>query len=132
MMYIDTNIFVYSALAHPKYGRACKRIIDDIQDKKLESCCSYLVPIELLGSIAKIDPKKVGISIEAFFSLPIEMIKINKEMINLSADIAYKYDMSYDSIHVASMLYSGVNSIITEDSHFRRAKEIKVIRPLDY
>jgi hypothetical protein len=29
--YVDTNIFVYSALAHPTYGKACKCIIDKNQ-----------------------------------------------------------------------------------------------------
>ena len=56
--YLDTNIFVYSALAHPVYGKSCKQIIDDIQNQKIKAYCSFLVPIELLGALAKIDPGK--------------------------------------------------------------------------
>ncbi len=47
--YVDTNIFDYSALAHPTYGKACKCIIDDIQNRKIKAYCGFLVPIELLG-----------------------------------------------------------------------------------
>jgi predicted nucleic acid-binding protein len=133
MTYIDTNILVYSALAHPKYGKACKRIIDDIQDRKIEAHCSYLVPVELLGSIAKIDSKKVGIITRAFFSLPIRMIDINEEILDLAANIAREYKISYDSIHVASMRSLGIKEVITEDvNHFRKVKGIKVISSLEY
>ena len=76
IFYIDTNIFAYSALAHPVYGKACKHIIDDIQNEKIEACCSFLVPIELLGSLAQIDVEKASIAVAAFFSLPVNMLSL--------------------------------------------------------
>jgi predicted nucleic acid-binding protein len=131
--YIDTNIFDYSALAHPVYGKACKRIIDDIQNEKIEAYCSFLVPIELLGSLARIDTEKAAIAVAAFFSLPIGMIRIDEWIIQDAAAIMLDSGVSYDSIHAACMRSKGLDTIITEDTKdWKKIKNVKIIRPLEY
>jgi predicted nucleic acid-binding protein len=131
--YVDTNIFDYSALAHPIYGKACKRIIDDIQNEKLKAYCSFLVPIELLGSLAQIDREKAAIAVSAFFSLPINMIQIDERVLQDAANIMIESHVSYDSIHAASMRAKSLNNIITEDvKDWKKIKHIKIVRPLEY
>jgi len=131
--YIDTNIFDYSTLAHPVYGRACKHIIDDIQDEKIEAYCSFLVPIELLGSLAQIDTQKASVAIAAFFSLPITMIQIDEWILRDASNITLESGVSYDSIHAACMRRKGLDTIVTEDTkHWRKIKNIKIIRSLEY
>jgi predicted nucleic acid-binding protein len=131
--YIDTNIFVYSALAHPIYGKACKRIIDDIQNKNIKAYCSFLVPIELLGSLARIDAEKAATAVVAFFSLPIAMIQIGESVLQDAATIAIESGVDYDSVHAACMQAEGLDTIITEDiKDWRRIKGIKIVRPLEY
>ena len=131
--YIDTNIFVYSALAHPIYGKSCKKIIDDIQNEKIKAFCGFLVPIELLGSLARLDPQKAATAVNAFFSLPINMIQIDEGILEGAAGILIKSNVSYDSIHAACMQRKGLQTIITEDfSDWKRIKGLKVIRPLEY
>jgi predicted nucleic acid-binding protein len=131
--YIDTNIFDYSALAHPTYGKACKSIVDDIQNKTIKAYCSFLVPIELLGSLARIDAEKAGIAVAAFFSLPISMIQIDEEVLHDAARIMLDSGVSYDSIHAACMKRRGLDTIITEDvTDWKKIKNIHVIRPLQY
>jgi predicted nucleic acid-binding protein len=131
--YIDTNIFDYSALAHPVYGKACKHIIDDIQNEKIEAYCSFLVPIELLGSLARIDTEKAAIAVAAFFSLPISMIQIDEWIIQDAATIMLDSGVSYDSIHAACMRRKSLDTIITEDTKdWKKIKNVKIIRPLEY
>jgi len=131
--YIDTNIFDYSALAHPVYGKACKYIIDDIQNEKIEAYCSFLVPIELLGSLAEIDTEKASIAVAAFFSLPINMIQIDEWTLRDASSIMLESGVSYDSIHAACMRRKGLDTIITEDTRdWKKIKNIRIIRPLDY
>ena len=131
--YIDTNIFDYSALAHPVYGKACKHIIDDIQNEKIEAYCSFLVPIELLGSLAQIDTQKASIGVAAFFSLPISMIQIDEWILQDATSIMLESGISYDSIHAACMRRRGLDTIITEDTkHWKKIKNMKIIRPLEY
>jgi predicted nucleic acid-binding protein len=131
--YIDTNIFDYSALAHPVYGKCCKQIIDDIQNEKIEAYCGFLVPIELLGSLSKIDPAKAAIALDAFFSLPINMIQIDERVLQGAATIMLDSGVSYDSVHAACMQKQGLDTIITEDiTDWKKIKGFKIIRPLEY
>jgi len=131
--YVDTNIFDYSALAHPVYGKACKHIIDDIQNEKIEAYCSFLVPIELLGSLAQIDTQRASIAVAAFFSLPISMIQIDEWILQDATSIMLESGISYDSIHAACMRRRGLDTIITEDTkHWKKIKNIQIIRPLEY
>jgi len=131
--YIDTNIFVYSALAHPVYGKPCKQIIDDIQDQKIKAYSGFLVPIELLGSIARMNPGKAALAIEAFFSLPMNMIIIDEQILQNAAKLTLKSGVSYDCVHAACMQSKGLDSIITEDvTDWKKIKNFKIIRPLDY
>ena len=131
--YIDTNIFDYSALRHPVYGKACKHIIDDIESKRIEAYCGFLVPIELLGSLARIDAEKASTALTAFFSLPINMIQIDERTLQDAASILVESGVSYDSIHAACMMRKGLDTIITEDVlDWRKIKNIRIIRPLEY
>jgi predicted nucleic acid-binding protein len=131
--YIDTNIFDYSALAHPVYGKACKQIIDDIQNGKIEAYCSFLVPIELLGSLARIDKKKAAVAVAAFLSLPISMIPIDEWILKDATGIMVDSGVSYDSIHAACMRRKGLDTIITEDTtDWKKIKNVKIVKPLEY
>jgi predicted nucleic acid-binding protein len=131
--YIDTNIFDYSALAHPTYGEACKQIIDDIQNGKIKAYCSFLVPIELLCSLSKIDPSKAAVALNAFFSLPINMISIDEQTLQDAANITLQTGVRYDSVHAASMQTKGLDTIITEDvTDWKKIRHVKIVRPLEY
>lgn len=131
--YIDTNIFDYSALAHPKYGKPCKQIIDDIQNRKIRAYCGFIVPIELLGSLAEIDVEKAAIATAAFSSLPINMIPIDEWIMRDAVSIMLESGVTYDSIHAACMKREGLDTVITEDvKHWSKIRNIKIIRPLDY
>ncbi len=131
--YVDTNIFIYSALAHPTYGEACKQIIDDIQNLSIKAFCGFLVPIELLGALARIDPKKAAVALEAFFSLPINMIPIDERILQNAAKLTLESGVSYDCVHAACMHNKGLDTIITEDAtDWNKIKKFKIIRPLEY
>ncbi len=131
--YVDTNIFIYSALGHPIYGEACKKIIDDIQNQKIKVYCGFLVPIELLGALTRIDPKKASVALEAFFSLPINMIPIDERILQDAAKLTLESGVSYDCVHAGCMLGKGLDTIITEDAtDWKKIKHFKIIRPLEY
>jgi predicted nucleic acid-binding protein len=131
--YVDTNIFVYSALAHPIYGNSCKHIVDDIQNQKIKAYSSFLVPIELLGALSRIDIKKAAVAVEAFFSLPINMIQIDEQILQEASEIAVESGASYDSVHAACMRRKKLEIIITEDvTDWKKIKGTKIVRSLEY
>lgn len=120
-------------MKHPKYGLACKKILDDIRDGKLKAYCSNLVPIEMLGSLAKVDQEIAAGAILAFFSFPIEMIPLTERLIREASEITLETGIAYDAIHAAAMKSEGLEKIITEDiNHWRKIEGVKIIRPLEY
>jgi predicted nucleic acid-binding protein len=131
--YIDTNIFIYSALAHPVYGESCKQVIDDIQNLKIKAYCGFLVPIELLGALSRLDPQKAALALDAFFSLPINMLPIDEHIMETAAKLTVESGVGYDSVHAACMCSKGLDKIVTEDaSDWKKFKHFTIIRPLEY
>lgn len=121
------------ALKHPKYGLPCKKILDDIRDGRLKAHCSHLVPIEILGSLARVDPEIAAGAILAFFSFPIEMIPLTERVIREASKITLETGVAYDAVHAAAMKSEGLETIITEDiDHWSRIEGLKIIRPLEY
>ena len=132
-VYVDTNIFDYVALRNPKYGEACKRITDDIRDGKIEAYCSFLVPVEILGSLAEIDPRVSAGAVEAFFAFPIKLVPIDERILLEASRITLKTGLGYDSIHAATMKRIGLKEVLTEDvDHWSKVERIKITRPLEY
>lgn len=131
--YVDTNIFDYVALRHPKYGEACKRITDDIRDGKIEAYCNFLVPVEILGSLASVDPQVSAGAITAFFAFPIKLIPLDERLLREASYIMLESGLGYDSIHAAAMKRVGLKTVLTEDvDHWRRLEWIEIVRPLEY
>lgn len=107
--------------------------MDDIRDGRLKAYCSHLVPIEILGSLAKVDREIAAGAILAFFSFPIEMITLTERIVREASKITLETGVSYDAIHAAAMKSEGLETIITEDvEHWRRIEGMKIIRPLEY
>ncbi|HLC84882.1 MAG TPA: type II toxin-antitoxin system VapC family toxin [Candidatus Nanoarchaeia archaeon] len=140
MKYLDTNVLGYALERHEKYGSACKRILQDIQDLKLEVCCSILVLSELLGVLAKINKALVKMdkpalnvraNIEAVLSLPITWVELTPFVITHAAGYSYSVPGA-DLIHFASMELENVHEIISADSDFDRFSGIRRIDPLEY
>ncbi|MEM3401711.1 MAG: PIN domain-containing protein [Candidatus Hadarchaeales archaeon] len=113
--YIDANIFDYMALKHPTYGKACKQITDDIRDGEIEAYCSFLVPVEILGSLAEIDPRIVAGAIRAFFTFSLKLIPIDEGILTDAARLAPKTGLGHDAIHAASALRAGVKEVMAEN-----------------
>ena len=135
-MYIDTNIFVYAIENHPKYGAACKKILEDVENKKVDVTCSTLVLTELINVLVKIkkvvgDKLNIKESIVAVLSLPINWIDMSIFIIENAA--SYKYNISgADYIHIATMEINSIAKIISADGDFDKVDNVKRIDPLDY
>ncbi|MBI4162745.1 MAG: type II toxin-antitoxin system VapC family toxin [Candidatus Aenigmarchaeota archaeon] len=136
MMYIDTNIFVYAIENHPKYGVSCKKILEDVENKKIDVACSTLVLTELINVLVKIkkvagDKLNVKESISAVLSLPINWTDMSIFIIENAA--SYKYNVSgADYIHIATMEMNSISKIISADGDFDKVDNVKRIDPLNY
>ena len=140
MIYLDTNIIIYAIENHHKYGKACAKILLDIQNDKIKACSSMLVLIEAINVLNKLnkilekeDKKHLDIksNIDAILSLPIIWFDIGFPAIKRASE--YDYSVSpVDYIHIATMETNNVEKIISADEELDRIKSIERIDPMKY
>lgn len=132
--FIDSNIFIYAAQAHPKFGKACKKIVEDIESKKIEATTSVLNIAEVAEIIDRNVNRKASINVvELLLALPMDIEDVVKEH---EVDALSMFSVSkanyFDTIFAAVMKEKFIDTIITNDLHFEDIKGIKIIKPLDY
>ncbi len=140
MTYLDTNVIIYAIENHLKYGKRCKRILEDIESEKLKVCCSVLVLVETINVLIKVNkvlrekkekPLNINENIDAILSLPITWLDLNFSIIKKASE--YNYNVSgVDYIHIATMELNSVGKIISADKDFDEVEFIKRVDPLDY
>ena len=131
--YVDSDIFVYSMFAHPEYGGACKVVIDDLQNGVLVGVVSTLVPVEVMSVAVEHDPRKADLAVTVVYSLPLEIFRVDHDVLSLASDLALRYRLSgCDAVHLATTRKATVGDIISNDDDFRGVQGINVVRPLDY
>ncbi|MHA1589722.1 MAG: type II toxin-antitoxin system VapC family toxin [Candidatus Njordarchaeales archaeon] len=113
--YIDTNIIVYAVFHHTKYGSECEKILYDAQNGRIEAYGSYLVAIELLGSLSRIDPVIAYKVTKYYLALNIKMCELNELTLTIAGIINTIVNVRYDAIHLALMLSHDIDTIITND-----------------
>ena len=139
-MYLDTNVIIYSIENHPKYGRACTKILSDIENETLQVSSSMLVLIETINVVQKLNKilksegkkqLKIRDNIDAILSLPITWLDINFPVIRRASEYDYKIS-GVDYIHIASMEINGIKKIISADDELDKVDLVKRIDPLKY
>jgi len=140
MKYLDTNIIVYAVENHPVYGEACKEILSDVENGKIEVCSSVLVLVEFLNVLTKINKvlkrkneKTLDLTknIDAVLSLPIIWYDLDFLLIKHASE--YDFDVSgVDYIHVATMELNGVYEVLSADKELDKVSFIKRMDPLSY
>ena len=140
MKYIDTNVFIYAIENHEKYGRSCKKILEDIENSKIKAGASLLVLVETINVLNKINKelsrlnmKQLDISanISAIESLPITWLDLNLPIIERAAEYNYSINAG-DYIHIATMELNQVNEILSADSGLDKVMLVARTDPLEY
>lgn len=133
-VFIDSNIFIYAAQAHPKFGESCKKILEDIESGKLEATTSVLNIAEVAEFIDRNENRKASINVlELLLALPMGIEDVVKEHEVDALSIFSTPEANYfDTVFAAVMKEKFIDIIITNDSHFEGIKGINVIKPLDY
>ena len=153
-IFIDTNIFLYSAFEHPVFGNICKDFLKRTQKREIAGFSSDFVLNEafhklMIAEVAnnlEIDGiKAVGIIkrkpelIKELKRVWVEMELINSFNIMILSsstypkfiDISKRYRlMAMDAAHVAIMFSNGIKNIATNDDDFERIEGFKLWKPL--
>jgi predicted nucleic acid-binding protein len=131
MQYVDSNVFLYSALysphLEPKAKRA-KEILQKIENKELSAATSTLTWDEVVWVASKLLGRSCGIAQgQKLLGFPnLEFINVDEAIIAQAQSLMDKYKLSpRDSIHIASALSRKATIIISDDEDFDQIKEIK-------
>lgn len=139
-MYLDTNVIVYAIENHPKYGKACKKILEDIEGRRLEVSASVLVLVELINVLTKLNkmlkakgkkPLNIKENIRAVLSLPIIWIDLAFLVIEKASECTFEIN-AVDYIHIASMELNSISEVLSADKDFDTVRSVKRIDPLEY
>ncbi len=154
-VYMDANIFLYSAFKHPAFGDNCREFLIKVDEGGVTGCVSDFVLNEVFHKlmIAEVVKKFKKTSKEA-----VAYIKRNSEVIS-NLDIIWRemdiiessniiilknessvfpdfveisriYNlMATDAMHVSVMKKHGITNIATNDRDFERVEWLKVWKP---
>jgi len=138
MIYLDTNVFIYAIEQHPEYGKACARVLQDVQDGRLKAACSQLVLVEVLTVLKKLNsvldkqkkkPLDIRANVDAILSLPITWFELNIFTIKRASE--YHYAVSgVDYIHLATMEINNITTVVSADRDFDKVDFVKRMDPL--
>lgn len=140
MIYMDTNVIVYAIENHPRYGASCKKILEDIQDGRLEAACSVLVLVELINVLKRVNDilskarkaiLSLGDNVEAVMSLPVTWLDLDFVVVERASTYSYGVN-GVDYIHIASMELGSITEIISADRELDKVKIMTRIDPTEY
>ena len=140
MIYVDTNVIIYAIDNHPRYGASCRKILEDVQESRLEAACSVLVLVVLINVLKKIDDTlsrerksilNLGANIEAVMSLPVTWLDLDFLVIERAS--SYSYDVGgIDYVHISSMELNSITEIISADRELDRIRILTRVDPVEY
>ncbi|MEF8880176.1 MAG: type II toxin-antitoxin system VapC family toxin, partial [Candidatus Thermoplasmatota archaeon] len=133
-MYIDSNIFIYSAIDNTKIGENCRKILKKIENDKITAASSLLTIDETLWILQKqIGRKEALKNTKIIQSLPIKWINLKKETLYQTFKIYNETQLDpRDAIHLASMKQTGHTTLLSEDQDFDDIEEIDRIATKEY
>lgn len=140
MKYIDTNVFIYAIENHPKYGKACAKVLFDIENEKLKAAASILVLVEIINVLSKINrvlkktkqiPLDISQNTDSVLSLPIMWFDLDFFTIRKASSYSFPISVM-DYFHVSAMEINSISEILSADKEFEKVGFIKRVDPLDY
>lgn len=127
-------MWLYAITADKRYGRACRLILEDVEEEKIDAVVSVQVISELSGVLYRIfKVKDITKYVDATLSYPMRVISVTSEIVRVAACYSRDWDiLPYDGIHIATAISERVEAILTADKELRKVKAIKSLDPLLY
>ncbi len=152
-IFLDANIFLYSAFDHPTFGGTCRDFLTRVDQEEVHGYCSAFVLNEVFHKLMISEiVDKFGVQAKAannLFKQRPEIIselrdvweemdiinninimiidgQIFPEFVNLS--MRYRL-LAMDSVHLAIMRRNGLTNLATNDADFKRVADLKIWKP---
>jgi len=152
-VYIESNILIYNALAHPEYGDSCRRFLERGLRKEFEILTSGLTidEIAFIAFKTKVEEEHPRENVVRFLKNNPDVVKSLSAEVNMIIDNVLtiativdvtKLDIGYmqrfmeefgllprDAIHLAVTHNLGISSFASNDSDFERVDWLKPYKP---
>jgi len=152
-IFLDANIFLYSAFDHPTFGGACRNFLVRVDQEEVHGYCSAFVLNEvfhklMMSEIVDKFEVQAGVANNLFKQRPeiiSELCDVWEEMdiinnINITilggrifpefVDLSKKYRLlAMDSAHLAIMRRNGLTNLASNDADFKRVADLKIWKP---
>lgn len=152
----DTNIFIYSALDHPRYGDSCTYLIYEVESGEIRGYIPTVVLNELLHRLMIAEVIKSGFArntkdaikvlkhdisiipsldicweeLDRIFEMRFIILEENPDTFKESILISRRYSLLAKDAYIASFARSyGITNIATNDRDFERAPWLNVWKP---
>lgn len=124
--YIDSMCFIYLLEKNKEYGRLTKYIFSYLEKKGLKSATSTIAISEILTG-EKLQKNRVAYSRvkNKLYTMPgLQISLVDDSVAEAAAHLRFNYNLRLiDSLHLATALQNKMEAMITNDEHFKKAKE---------
>lgn len=130
--FLDTCVPIYAAGRDHPYREPCARIVLAVGEGEIEAVTDTEVIQEIAYRFHALRRRSQGLKLaEEFLSLMGSVLPVTREDVARSLELqrAYPFLPPRDAIHVAVMVGSGLETIVTADRHFDRVKEVERVDP---
>lgn len=127
MIYLDSNVFIYAIINTQDLGQKARSLLEKVQCGEEKAQTSALTFDEVFWVIKKHSQEAAIEASEAILNFPnLEIIAANRETALYALELIKKYNLApRDAIHAATAFAEKTETIISEDTHFDKIKELK-------
>jgi predicted nucleic acid-binding protein len=127
---IDTMVFIYHLEDHPDYSHLTDRIFEAVENGKYHAITSVITLLEIL-----IKPKRDNSLLVAkdyknlLLTFPhLKIFDLDVNISDIASDFRAKYGIKIpDAIQIATTIYGGSKSFITNDNSLKKIEEVNVL-----
>jgi len=135
MIYLDANVFLNAILNQEAEGEKARDLLRKLQKAEIVAATSALSFDEVFWIVKKhrgfISALKAA---KTLLEIPnLTFLELNDQTLWSAYNLAEKYKLDpRDAIHIACALDHAIFTIISEDEHFDKVREIKRTKTLNF
>ena len=135
MIYLDANVFLSAILNQEHEGEKARDLLQKLQKAEIVAATSALSFDEVFWIVKKHRGFTSALkAAKTLLEIPnLTFLEVNDQTLWSAYNLAEKYRLDpRDAIHIACALDHAIFTIISEDEHFDKVKEIKRTKTLDF
>jgi len=127
---LDTSVWIYHFEGSAAHGRTADSVLEAVSEGRVAAVASELVLLELLVAPLKKGAQDVADEIElTLLHFPhLQLAPMTRAVLVRAAEIRARYGLrTPDAVMVATAIESGATLSVTNDSAWRKVREIEVV-----